>query len=169
MKTEIAKALTATTSSEKDLTLDLVQNKGNLKYNIKVLTSGKGELILARRKLQTVVDNANYLLCIHCFIFFVKEELWRHIKRYCRHRPDGNHTIRGYNVQAKAGLLLDSCVLPEEIVNGIKLDPDFKNNVIDSMANDDICGGGGIVGNHTCGPPYMYTWTLACMPHKVFA
>lgn len=136
---EIAAAL-AKTGKERDNALDLVRNKGNFKHNVAVLSSGQGELILSRRPstMNKPVDINNYLPCTHCFSFFLKDELWRHVKCYCKFKPEGYGNVRAFGVQAKAILLLDSCVITIDIVDGLQIDPVFKKDILQGMHINDV-------------------------------
>lgn len=134
---EVAKAMAAT-GHEKEVAYTLIRNKGNFKHNIDVLASGKGELIFARTPEHEAYGK-DYLPCIHCYAFYKKDELWRHIKFHCVCYPGdrkARKTTRETGIQAKAVLLLESCIAPED--TGLDIDSEFRKEVLDKMMKDPV-------------------------------
>lgn len=85
--------------------LDELKRKGNYSHNIRVLKKGAGELIVKRCPTKQL-DFSNYLPCHHCFEFFFKKDLGRHIKNCsCRDREETSDkpVVR---VQSHAAMLL---------------------------------------------------------------
>lgn len=58
------------------------KNLGAFKYSMKVISEGKGNLIVARRSTKNTLDAKHSLPCIHCYRFYYKQELWRHCKKF---------------------------------------------------------------------------------------
>ncbi|XP_041823315.1 uncharacterized protein LOC121628352 isoform X2 [Melanotaenia boesemani] len=62
--------------------LEQLRRKGNYFHNMKVLQSGKGEIVTYRQPSESG-NVQDYLPCNICYAFFVKTELWRH-EKLCR-------------------------------------------------------------------------------------
>ena len=112
-------------SSHRRLIQEKLRREGNFKYNISVLDSKKGIVMPQLRKpsysTATVKD---YVPCIHCKGFFVKDNLWKHIKR-CPLNSTGEEKKR---VVAEANLFL----------SGIEVPQGFKEKILEKMNPDEI-------------------------------
>lgn len=78
---DVAKYL-ATDKSRKKLLLAEIKRKGNFFHNKNVLRNRQGELLVARRPVQSVLST-DYLPCNLCLGFFKRHVLYRHAK-HCR-------------------------------------------------------------------------------------
>ncbi|XP_049333749.1 uncharacterized protein LOC111190366 [Astyanax mexicanus] len=83
---EIARALSLPTNSkERKHLLEALRNKGNFSHNNDVLRKGEGSLKVKRRAFHCA-DSKKYEYCVHCKGMFLRQELWRHMRR-CRSKP----------------------------------------------------------------------------------
>ena len=140
-KTEVAAAC-AKHGRERDDAFDLIKNRGNYVHNIKVIRGEKeGCIIVCRQgsKQGQIPAIADFLPCTNCFGFYRNHELWRHRKSFCQHRKgDVMGGPRSHGLQAEARLFLESCTIPENIINGVKVDKQFKNDVLQKMNQDNV-------------------------------
>ncbi len=65
------------------MALTLLKNKGNLKYNMKILAEGRTNIIVARAPQSGIINPADYVPAPCCKGFYLKKGLWRHIKECC--------------------------------------------------------------------------------------
>ena len=107
--------------------MQVLNNKGNFKHNIKVLRGVVGEenekIIVLRRQgnQEKQTNNRDYLPCPHCLGFCKKTELWRHIKSceqidIAQSGLDDPETMRDWRVgvTASAKLTLDTAMREDE-------------------------------------------------------
>ncbi|MGH0147739.1 UNVERIFIED_CONTAM: hypothetical protein FKN15_011153 [Acipenser sinensis] len=88
---DIAKALSFPKGSkERQKRLEKLRNKSNFLHNSDVLSNGEGSLKVKRRP-KNPPDSKKYEHCAYCRGLFVREELWRHVRR-CKFvcKPDSN-------------------------------------------------------------------------------
>ncbi len=86
-ESEVAKALSFPKRSKKRrIPLEQLQNQGNYYHNIKVLETGRGEIVTWRQPTAGA-DNSDFLPCPDCLTFFMKKDLWKHSKT-CRRQRD---------------------------------------------------------------------------------
>ncbi|KAI7806122.1 hypothetical protein IRJ41_000533 [Triplophysa rosa] len=85
---EIAKALSLPARSKKrKQLLKVLRNRGNFNHNSCVFRNGEGAIKVKRRAVQqTESAHKNYEFCLYCKGMFVRQELWRHMKR-CQSKP----------------------------------------------------------------------------------
>jgi len=136
-------------SKERAILLQILANEGNFKHNSKVMKSGKGFLVVARRQL---IDQKNevhsYLPCEFCYNFFVKRRLWHHVQQ-CKVRmyykiPDSqkhsedddvsrgcqsNYVRRGRSLLDSATLENDSDILFAKLIERMA-DGEIRNVVL---------------------------------------
>lgn len=67
-------------SSERKLIIKEIRNKGNFAHNMKVLSTGKDNLIVKRRPEQIGQKGTDFLPCQKCLGFYAKHTLYRHAK-----------------------------------------------------------------------------------------
>jgi hypothetical protein len=72
-------ALLCKSGKERKLALLKVRNLGNFSHNITVLESGTGTLRVSRVTRLGMKQNECYLPCVHCYAFYDKSQLWRHV------------------------------------------------------------------------------------------
>ncbi|XP_016118944.1 uncharacterized protein [Sinocyclocheilus grahami] len=89
---EVAQALSLPVGSKKrKQLLENLRNRGNFKHNNNVLKKGEGTLKVKRRAVKrTGLIHNNYEYCLHCKGMFVRQELWRHMRR-CKCKPAKKH------------------------------------------------------------------------------
>ncbi|XP_026106347.1 uncharacterized protein LOC113078238 [Carassius auratus] len=86
-ETEVAKAFSfPKRSKERRILLEQLRNQGNYYHNIKVLETGRGEIITWRQPTEDA-DISEFLPCPDCLAFFMKKDLWKHSKT-CRGQRD---------------------------------------------------------------------------------
>ncbi|KAI7789439.1 hypothetical protein IRJ41_018073 [Triplophysa rosa] len=104
-ETEVAKALSFPKGSKKrrDL-LEQIRNQGNYYHNLKVLETGRGEIITWRQPTADAVIS-DFLPCPDCLAFFKKKDLWKHSKM-CRGQGDVRKN-KGERVRSVA-----ACMIP---------------------------------------------------------
>ncbi|XP_030833631.1 uncharacterized protein LOC115926148 [Strongylocentrotus purpuratus] len=85
-ETEVQQWIATKDMKEKANLLAKMRNYGNYRHNVKVLQENKGTLIVAYRPKYDV-DPEEYLPCSHCYAFYSKDDLYRHVHR-CKLRPD---------------------------------------------------------------------------------
>ena len=127
---DVAAAL-AKTGNQRKYAIEKIKNMGNYRHNIHVLSSGGGELIVARRSGSQKMEPADYLPCIYCLAFCKSDELWRHCKT-CHHRKQGSDDT---GVLCKARMLLEGG-LQEEGNVGDKGMQDLQKHVLLTMRKD---------------------------------
>ena len=79
-----------------------LRKRGNFNHNMLVLREKKGLLVVEKRPNKPQ-PYTNYLPCEHCFGFYIKKELRKHI-RTCVERSEG--VTVGKRVQSAASMLL---------------------------------------------------------------
>lgn len=97
---------------------------GNFIHNVKSLKEKKCDIVVVKRptKPRTIYE---YLPCIHCYGFYVEDELWKHTKNCDLKCLDKNPHLDIYDESKKllttgigvihqARLLLDTACIPEE-------------------------------------------------------
>ncbi|XP_022179916.1 uncharacterized protein LOC111040345 [Myzus persicae] len=117
-------------SKERVMHLELLKNKGNLQHNRNVLEQNKGSLIVGRRPpISSEIDANNFLPCTHCFKFFKKQKLYRHINR-CPFKS----TAVADGLPKRRNNLMQSATL----LHVAKDHTQLQNEVFVSMKCDDI-------------------------------
>ena len=130
---EVAAAL-AKTGNKRKYAIEKLKYMGNYRHNIAVLSSGKGELIIARRSSKVdAVDPTDYLPCVHCLAFCKSDELWRHCKT-CHLRKQVNDE-KATGVLAKARVLLEGGLQEEGNVTDKGMQ-DLHKHVLLAMRKD---------------------------------
>lgn len=115
-------------SKERLMQLELLRNKGNLQHNKNVLDKKNGALIVGRRpSMADEVEASNFLPCKHCFKFFKKKLLYRHINRcsFKNNESTSSFPKRRNNLMLSAALLHvndDHKKLQTEVFNSMKCD-----------------------------------------------
>ncbi|PAA93368.1 hypothetical protein BOX15_Mlig000236g2 [Macrostomum lignano] len=128
----VQRALAFNPKSDKyDQEFDRLRFRGDYEHNIKVMTQEKegGIIVCRERSSSDMKDNeVSYLPCIHCFGFFRKTELSRHVQR-CRFVVNVSDLNRRTEaVSAGRCLLLASCFPAKypskfiELINKMKVD-----------------------------------------------
>ena len=129
-------------TKERTLGFLRLRNLGNFRHNIAVLESGFGKLHVCKRSSKTATIAEDYLPCTHCFAFYGRYQLWRHVL-HCPFNTDSRDVdvddSSGGNCRvsccAAAQLLLDGSLL-KNIPSFIE--PEFKCEVLDKMRKDVI-------------------------------
>nr|XP_021331492.1 uncharacterized protein LOC100149643 isoform X4 [Danio rerio] len=107
---EIARALSLPAHSKKRKELlQMLRNKGNFMHNNDVLKKGSGALKVKRHSVKRTANKYTY--CVHCRGMFIREELWRHMKK-CSAKRDHQETLgaQGPAEVAKAAIPVCSSV-----------------------------------------------------------
>ena len=122
----------ASKGKERKHELKKLRLKGNFQYNVAVIASGKGQLIVARRG-KTEKPSSSYLPCRFCLGFYRKEELWRHCKTCDFKSDDPNESEPDHADAIRSGkwLVYGSCI-PQYI------EQDLAYHVISTLSDDDI-------------------------------
>jgi hypothetical protein len=87
----VVKNIIFSEGTKRDRGFEKLRLMGDFNYNCSVLECGTGELILVRRpsKLRVkLFSHDDFLPCRHCLGFFLRTELWRHV-RTCKYRDEG--------------------------------------------------------------------------------
>lgn len=82
---------------------------GNFLHNIETLNNGGADIVVVKRpsKARKVSD---YFPCIHCYGFYVGDELWKHTKN-CAEQTGENCASLGDVVEKTERLLTESNIL----------------------------------------------------------
>lgn len=116
---------------------------GNFVHNVKTLKQKKCDIVVVKRPTKSR-KVSEYLPCIHCYGFYVYDELWKHTKN-CdlkRHekssdldifRDSKNLLMTGNCVIQNARLLLDIACIPEDTALS-----DEMRALISAMHQDDL-------------------------------
>ncbi|XP_026081500.1 uncharacterized protein LOC113058050 [Carassius auratus] len=125
-ETEVAKAFSfPKRSKERRILLEQLRNQGNYYHNIKVLETGRGEIITWRQPTEDA-DISEFLPCPDCLAFFMKKDLWKHSKT-CRGQRDVKRS-RGERVRSAAVCLIPT---PAQCSAGI-------SSLLQAMRQDEI-------------------------------
>lgn len=126
---------------ERQLGLLKLRNMGNFKHNISVLESGSGVLRVSRRSGKIPKSADDYLPCVHCFAFYCKDQLWRHVAS-C---PLNKNTLSEEKHVAENHHRMTCCAAGQLLLEGSLIkkdsnvfDPEFKRAIIDKMHKDGI-------------------------------
>lgn len=68
---------------KREMGLDKLRNMGDFNNNVEVIANKKGTLIIGKRNKHFSPED--YLPCSQCYVFFLKKEIWRHMKK-CKFR-----------------------------------------------------------------------------------
>ena len=97
---------------------------GNFMHNVKTLKQNKNDIVVVKRPTRSR-KVSEYLPCVHCYGFYVQDELWRHT-RNCdlkRHEDSSNLDICSHSkkllmtsngVIQNSRLLLDTACIQED-------------------------------------------------------
>ena len=101
------------------LLFDKLRHEGNFEYNLDMLATGAGQLLVARKpaKGKSVVP-ADYLPCRYCLAFYARKELCRHVRK-CPHDQEKG-SARYHDHQIEGELLLSSQTFPVTPSNELK-------------------------------------------------
>ena len=117
-------------SKERGKALDKIRLMGDYHHNAKVVSCGKGQLIIKKRPSKDEITEAkDYLPCSYCFGFYKKHDLWRHCKT-CAFKEKEAEGKRTYNFIGESRRLLIPYICP----NASKM----LQEVISKMKDDDI-------------------------------
>ena len=134
------------TSKERKAQLELLRHRGNFYHNERVISTGKGELIISRRpaKSDNTSEVDDFTPCPQCLGYVKKTNLWRHCTYRCIARKSGGP------VEGRGYLEIQSEMLQHpDSFHGASAS--LKKVVLPSMRNDDItqvCKGDPIILEH---------------------
>ena len=146
-KTEpaVAQIIAAESVNHKKYQAGLRQIKclGNFVHNIKSLKEKKNDIVVVKRPTKQRLIN-EYLPCIHCYGFYVVDELWKHTKncdlKSCDKSSnqfdildESKKLLSGNSVINQSRLLLDTACLPEKSASS-----DDMRTLVLSMHQDDL-------------------------------
>ncbi|TRY65184.1 hypothetical protein DNTS_009422, partial [Danionella cerebrum] len=141
---EVALAICLPPKSKKRKEMfEQLRRKGNYFHNLKVLQSGRGEIVTYRQP-SSDVNADDYLPCNICFGFFVKTKLWRH-EKLCQKRFSGivTESKAKRRVQTAASSLLPFSGQPSERCSNLicrmvvdKVSAEVKNDQLISEYGD---------------------------------
>lgn len=115
-------------SAQRKTMLRGIMNEGDFLYNKQVVNDKKGILIPYKRPKETDPHTASdYLPCKHCLAFFLRHDLWRHVKRCPK---NVNPSVEKHVRHQIAGASL--------LTNDFSKNESFKKNILSSMSNDDV-------------------------------
>ena len=116
--------------------LEKLRLLGNYHYNLTVMETGKGELIVYRRPTSGKGCNpSDFLPCNFCLGFIKRQELRKHVKS-CKFKPDENETPKYQKVQEKAKLLFPAiCSDSSNVLS--KLFAAMKSDEVTLVARND--------------------------------
>jgi hypothetical protein len=81
----------STQANTRDKLLDKLRYLGDFYYNMKILNSGHGELIVYRRPQPGVHHSfEEYMPCKYCLTFLHRKDQWRHAKKCLYQNIEGN-------------------------------------------------------------------------------
>ncbi len=110
---EVAKAYAYPPGRKRNMALALSKNKGNLKYNVKILAEGKTNIIIVRAPHGGVINPNDYLPAPCYKGFYLKKDLWRHVKE-CSFNEVFTEKTK-YMVGVEAQMMVGGAMLPEGI------------------------------------------------------
>ncbi len=112
-KPEVAKAYCHPPGQKRNMALALLKNKGNFRYNVKILAKGRTDIIVTRVPHAGVINPKDYLPAPCCKGFYLKKDLWRHVKE-CSFNEACDEKTK-YKVGVEAQMMLCGALLPESI------------------------------------------------------
>lgn len=116
---------------------------GNFMHNVKTLKQNKNDIVVVKRPTRSR-KVSEYLPCVHCYGFYVQDELWRHT-RNCdlkRHEDSSNLDICSHSkkllmtsngVIQNSRLLLDTACIQEDSALS-----DEMRALVSAMHQDDL-------------------------------
>ena len=124
-------------------TLAKYRNLGDFNHNIDVLCKKEGTFYVGRRPSTKNHSPSDYLPCQHCYIFFVKSELWRHTK-HCHFQTaplTSDNSMKDAKMDkdciSAAKLLLQGAAGTKSV--GFEINDDkFCNSVISALHQDEV-------------------------------
>ena len=127
-------------TQQRKCVLDKYRNLGNFQHNVDVITEKKGVLIVGRRPPSGHSYNyTDYMPCNYCLVFYVKKELWRHVKTCkAKNKPIAVNQSRE---DAEHDCITASAALLKGAAGSVGLNIDsyeFKTRVVDAMHSDEI-------------------------------
>ena len=129
-------------SKERILALEILSNEGNFKHNLKVISTGSGHCVIARRTNETEkLDHQDFLPCEYCKKFIKKTSLWHH-HRQCTVKLQyfGKSQLTDTNNSVRRGRhLLYSALLNDDSAQLKQLFSRMQNDELKSIvANDEL-------------------------------
>lgn len=88
-------------SKARKILIKKLNNAGDYKHNMKVLKSGSGTLVTWTRNVNDSAAS-EFLPCPDCLAFFIKRNLWRHVKK-C---PFRNGKAHGRRITSESSLMM---------------------------------------------------------------
>ncbi|KAL5021120.1 hypothetical protein ScPMuIL_000275 [Solemya velum] len=131
----VAEALAKSSKTERDNKMKKIKNLGAFKYNLKVIASGRGNLIVARRPSKKTLTVEQFLPCLYCYGFFYKKELWRHT-RSCPLKT--NKSEKQQQVISRSKLLLLGGLTSCSVSNKQHIPIELQETVFRKIRKDDV-------------------------------
>ena len=144
-ETTVAQVIAKKFTNPKKYNLGLKRLKclGNFVHNVKTLKQKKCDIVVVKRPTKSR-KVSEYLPCIHCYGFYVQDELWKHVKNcdFKSHEKSSDLDIysdskkllkTGNGVIQNARLLLDTACIPEDSALS-----DEMRTLISAMHQDDL-------------------------------
>ena len=117
---------------------------GNFAHNVNSIKQNKNDIVVVKRPTKQRLVH-EYLPCIHCYGFYVIEELWKHTKN-CQLKSSDISTnqldvlekakklLSGSSAIKQSKLLLDTACLQEQVALSVEM-----RALVLSMHQDDLC------------------------------
>lgn len=67
-------------SKKRLIDLEILENEGNFKHNVDVISKGEGNIVVARREEDNMYEVKDYLPCEYCKKFVLIKNMWTHHK-----------------------------------------------------------------------------------------
>ncbi len=132
---DVKKLLALPKSSKERNTLTCkLRNQGNFLHNIKVLKSGSGNIIPAKRPSEDV-PYTWYYPCPGCLAFYCKTELWRHMQEKCQLKTKTKKSEEESVLTESRELLLSECLADKRLA---KLYAPMKEDHILNVVKNDL-------------------------------
>ena len=126
---EVASILALPKSRERKLKWAELRNRGNYGHNTQVIKTGSGRIIPYRRPSSSTANAADYIPCSGCLAFFMKGDLWKHVKSCPKQRRSSGEKARPHEHQQASNALLPVSDKASHL---------FKTHILQAMKHDRI-------------------------------
>ena len=126
-------------SKSRSRAMEKIKLMGNYHHNAKVLSCGKGELIVCKRpKVGDTADAKDFLPCPHCLGFLKKTELWRHARTCHFNEKTAKIKEEGLDSETKSRNIISESTMLLLPYTCPKATSELQESVLSQMKNDNI-------------------------------
>ena len=135
VKTLAALEVKSPPTKERRRAIKKLANLGNHRNNLEAVTSGRGELIVAKRPPEGMTKTfRDYYPCVFCLGWYSKQELWKHARDHCPFRLEKRENIDS------TGILTEGRALVREQPTGHPQLSKLLSKLRDGAVKDIILG-----------------------------